>query len=117
MGGHQVSNTNKPYKTTSSHSYPTALDTRNVAFGKPTWQISQYSDAVPSRAVDGNKAPYWDSRSCTHTNHHQNAWWAVDLQASLPIHTVVVRNRVDGCKYVTVILKNVAIFHTVKCEK
>ena len=76
-----------------------ALGHPNLALGKSTWQIDVYGNAVPSRAVDGNKAAGWDSNSCTHTESHQNAWWAVDLYETHTINTVVVTNRLEVRTY------------------
>ena len=48
------------------HWYPGAID-KNIARGKPTSQVSEYSSGVSSRAVDGETSSAYTSGSCTHT--------------------------------------------------
>jgi len=70
--------------------------TKNLALGKPTRQSSQYQDAGPNRAVDGNRNSYLDARSCTHTLNTKGSWWQVDLEAVYEIRDVVITNRGDA---------------------
>ena len=52
---------------------------------------------IPSRAVDGDADQNYASGSCTHTNRDTAPWWAVDLQDTVAVNTVLVWNRVDCC--------------------
>ena len=69
----------------------------NVAPGKPTSQSSMGFGGIAARGVDGNTNPQWGGSSCTHTNAEPNPWWAVDLQQSYDIDSVVIYNRQDCC--------------------
>ena len=71
--------------------------TNNLALRKPTSQSSQFRDARPNRAVDGNRNSYLDARSCTHTLDRKGSWWQVDLGAVYEIRDVVITNRGDCC--------------------
>ena len=54
----------------------------NIVLGKPTVQSSydSYWTGPASRAVDGNRKPYYYRRSsCTHTKREYGPWWRVDL--------------------------------------
>ena len=51
----------------------------NLAFRKPTQQISTYKDAVASKAVDGVRNGDYDAGSCSHTLLSEKPWWKVDL--------------------------------------
>ena len=51
----------------------------NVARGRPTRQSSTAYGGDSKRAVDGNKNPNWNGRSCTHTSRQGNPWWRVDI--------------------------------------
>jgi hypothetical protein len=48
-------------------------------------------------AVDGQTSGNFWAGSVTHTNEDLNAWWQIDLGASLPIGRVDVWNRTDCC--------------------
>ena len=54
----------------------------NIALGKPMVQSSYHSywTGLASRAVDGNRKPYYYRRSsCTFTKREYGPWWRVDL--------------------------------------
>ncbi|MFT3766207.1 MAG: discoidin domain-containing protein [Minicystis sp.] len=74
-----------------------ALDTSNLALGKPTSQSSVAVDGVPARAVDGNTDGNWGASSVTHTNTEAQPWWKVDLGSVQPIGQVILHNRTDCC--------------------
>ena len=73
----------------------------DLAFKQPADQVSVDWGGVASRAVDGDKRTYWYSDTCMHTDFANDAWWRVDLAASLPVAEVVIVNRNcfthDGC--------------------
>ncbi|XP_078666828.1 fucolectin-like isoform X1 [Branchiostoma floridae x Branchiostoma belcheri] len=71
--------------------------TRNLAKGRSAYQWNTLSGGVASRAVDGNKSPYWSSNSCTHTKEDIDPWWRVDLGSDHCVAEVVVVNRMDSC--------------------
>ncbi|XP_039662588.1 uncharacterized protein LOC120562763 isoform X2 [Perca fluviatilis] len=73
-----------------------ALDT-NIARGGNVIQSSQYLNAIPERAIDGNRASDWAQGSCTHTNNAINPWWRLDLLKTYQINTVTITNRGDCC--------------------
>jgi hypothetical protein len=71
----------------------------NRALGKFATQSSTlpgYADSA-NLAVDGNTDGGFSDGSVTATNADQNAWWQVDLGASVTINSVVVWNRTDCC--------------------
>lgn len=59
-------------------------------------QSSEGWGGKASRAVDGNAATLWGSRSCTSTNTEDNPWWRMDLPASQTVALVRVTNRGEG---------------------
>ncbi|XP_038552470.1 uncharacterized protein LOC119886057 isoform X3 [Micropterus salmoides] len=69
----------------------------NIAKGGKATQSSLYENAVPERAVDGNRASNWPEGSCTHTQKDQNPWWSLDLLKTYKINTVTITNRKDCC--------------------
>ena len=68
----------------------------NIVRGKQTNQSSTEYFGVSKRAIDGNKNPYYPSKSCTHTKKETQAWWSVDLGKLCPVHSVMITNR-GGC--------------------
>ncbi len=70
----------------------------NLARGKATSQSSTaYADAgASSSAIDGNTNGDFGQGSVTHTKQDPNAWWQVDLGASVRIKDVEIWNRTDG---------------------
>uniref|UniRef100_A0A8P4FWQ5 F5/8 type C domain-containing protein n=1 Tax=Dicentrarchus labrax TaxID=13489 RepID=A0A8P4FWQ5_DICLA len=72
------------------------IDTNIARFGKVT-QSSLYGNAVPERAIDGNRASNWGQGSCTHTKQDKNPWWSLDLLKTYKINTVTITNRRDCC--------------------
>ena len=82
---------------------PFAIFAANLAFKRPTAQISTYTlgRKVPLSArlaVDGNrKTRIWARGSCTHTKLANNPWWRVDLGRTRRIGRVYVVNRGDCC--------------------
>ena len=74
-----------------------ARHSRNIALGKHTYQSSVAYGGIPGRAVDGNFATNWRSRTCTHTKNQYRAWWMVDLGRKYYINSVSLTNRGDCC--------------------
>ncbi|XP_039662035.1 uncharacterized protein LOC120562388 isoform X1 [Perca fluviatilis] len=73
-----------------------ALDT-NIARRGNVIQSSLYEDAIPERAIDGNRASNWVQRSCAHTKYDLKPWWRLDLLKTYQINTVTITNRGDCC--------------------
>jgi hypothetical protein len=72
----------------------------NLAQGRNATQSSTlagYATTGAASAVDGNTDGNFGDGSVTATNQDPNAWWQVDLGASVPIGSVVVWNRTDCC--------------------
>jgi len=69
----------------------------NVAKGRPSYQVSTYTDQYgsypASYANDGQHGTNMLSGPCAHTNAETNPWWAVDLGVPLYIHSVKFINR------------------------
>jgi len=61
----------------------------NLALNKPASQVNTYSNAVASRAVDGQ-----DTGSCT-TDANIHPWLSVDLEAAYDVAHVTVTNDVN----------------------
>ena len=66
-------------------------DNVNVAGSQPTWQITDYSTLVSSRAVDNDPL----SSACTFY-HHPHPWWAVDIGQPANVKMVNVTNDYDN---------------------
>ena len=66
----------------------------NLALSKSASQSSDYGNAYPVRAVDGNTDGIWSSSSCTHTEQTTNPWWRGDLGSSQHVSEVFIVNRV-----------------------
>ena len=67
-----------------------------MAEGSPTWQSSQWLNALAHLAVDGNDDPYLFAGSCSHTEDHditEPPVWAVDLGHVTDVYYVEVVNR------------------------
>ena len=72
----------------------------DLAQGKPASQSSVfpgYPSAAAGSAVDGNTDGSFFHNSVTATNPDVNAWWQVDLGASVPVGTIAIWNRTDCC--------------------
>ncbi|XP_039662591.1 uncharacterized protein LOC120562764 isoform X2 [Perca fluviatilis] len=69
----------------------------NIARGGNVIQSSLYGNAIPERAIDGNRASDWAQGSCTHTNNDLKPWWRLDLMKTYRINTVTITNRGDCC--------------------
>ncbi|XP_068725982.1 uncharacterized protein [Montipora capricornis] len=67
--------------------------THNLALNQPAEQVSTAFGGVASRAVDGDTRTNYPSWTCTHTDFAKDAWWRVDLGASVPVAEVVIVNR------------------------
>ena len=67
----------------------------NLALSKSASQSSDYGNAYPVRAVDGNTDGIWSSSSCTHTDQTTNPWWRGDLGSSQHVSEVFIVNRVQ----------------------
>ncbi|XP_049901636.1 uncharacterized protein LOC126391154 [Epinephelus moara] len=73
------------------------LPASNIAqFGRVT-QSSVLSGGVPERAIDGNRASFWNQGSCTYTTCQRKPWWRLDLLRTYKINTVTITNRKDCC--------------------
>ena len=67
---------------------------------KIAWQSSTFPHSyVPTadKAVDGNSASNFHSKSCTHTKVEFQPWWTVDLGAEYFVSEMVITNRDDCC--------------------
>ena len=74
---------------------------KNLAKGKPTWQIDNHVPYTSSsKAVDGNKDPVLGHKSCACTKYQLYAWWAVDLKKKYTITKVEITNRLSSGKLV-----------------
>ena len=73
------------------------IDPTNLAMGRPTSQSSTGSGGSPERGVDGNRNSNWAAGSITHTANETNAWWQVDLGASIDVAQINLSNRTDCC--------------------
>jgi hypothetical protein len=71
----------------------------NLAQGKTATQSSTlgYPTAIAASAVDGNTNGGFFAGSVTATNLDPNAWWQVDLGASVTVGAIVIWNRTDCC--------------------
>lgn len=65
----------------------------NIAVGRPAYQSTTYNDNTAGLAVDGDTSNLLGQGSCTHTEIETSPWWAVDLQGSYTVTTVVLYNR------------------------
>jgi len=68
----------------------------NVAFDRPSFQISTLSTWSSNLANDGNRETNMYVGSCMHTNIETNPWWAVDLLVALYVAGVKFTNREDS---------------------
>ncbi|XP_063735181.1 uncharacterized protein LOC134861701 [Eleginops maclovinus] len=69
----------------------------NIAKGGTVTQSSLGEGGVPERAIDGNSASIWGSRSCSLTLRETKPWWRLDLLKEYKINTVTITNRKDCC--------------------
>jgi hypothetical protein len=70
----------------------------DLAQGKSATQSSTLPGTPPAAvAVDGNTDGSFFDGSVTATNLDGNAWWQVDLGASMSVGSIVVWNRTDCC--------------------
>jgi hypothetical protein len=72
----------------------------HLAVAMPTTQsstLSEYETSSSRAAVDGNTDGTFFHGSVTSTNRDTNAWWQVDLGASMAIGSIVIWNRTDCC--------------------
>ncbi|XP_068725987.1 uncharacterized protein [Montipora capricornis] len=67
--------------------------THNLALNQPAEQVSTAWGGVASRVVDGDTRTNWASKTCMQTDWAKDAWWRVDLGASVPVAEVVIVNR------------------------
>lgn len=70
----------------------------NIALTGKATQASTFSDALASRAIDGNSGGEFFGRSVTSTATQANPWWELDLGSEQTITTISVFNRTDCCK-------------------
>jgi len=86
------------------------LEEPNIALGRPAYQSSNYSATSPAGlAVDGNRNGDWFAGSCTGTGFQTVAspWWAVDLGRQTSVLKVIISNRIDALRELSVVLYNV----------
>ncbi|XP_039662041.1 uncharacterized protein LOC120562390 isoform X2 [Perca fluviatilis] len=69
----------------------------NIARGGKVIQSSLYGNAVPERAIDGNRASNLGQGSCSVTRTDFKPWWRLDLVKTYQINTVTITNRRDCC--------------------
>ncbi|XP_055757088.1 uncharacterized protein LOC129835476 [Salvelinus fontinalis] len=69
----------------------------NVALKGVAAQSSLYGIGEASNAIDGNREPEYDKRSCSHTQDDTNPWWRVDLLDVYRVTAVTITNRGDCC--------------------
>ena len=72
---------------------------KEVARGQPTSSYSQYPNAAPSNAVNGNAKPHSHYEGEYHDNGStpRNQYWIVDLGSEMEISKVVYYPRTDCC--------------------
>ena len=68
----------------------------NLAFQKPTWQISTDAGGLASRAVDGCRDPTYFHGCCTHTRMDDYVAWGVGLGYPAQIYLVDIYTRNEG---------------------
>ncbi|CAH1263337.1 NPTX1 [Branchiostoma lanceolatum] len=86
------------HNTYKKHGSSTAsANTTNIALNRPTDQSSIAHNGAAGLAVDGNRNPIWNAKSCTHTTEEPNPWWRVDLGSTKYVDRVVIFNRKDCC--------------------
>jgi hypothetical protein len=70
---------------------------KNVALEGTAKQSGDYTDAVASRAIDGNTDGDYYKKSVSHSAGKTTAeFWEVDLKQDSPIERIVLWNRTDG---------------------
>jgi hypothetical protein len=72
----------------------------NLAMNKAAAQsstLADYATTGAGAAVDGNPDGKFNDGSVTSTQSDANAWWGVDLGASVPIGSIMLWNRTDCC--------------------
>ncbi|XP_039681168.1 uncharacterized protein LOC120574786 isoform X1 [Perca fluviatilis] len=69
----------------------------NIAQTGNVIQSSLYGNAIPARAIDGNRASVFGQGSCSVTNNDLKPWWRLDLLKTYEINTVTITNRGDCC--------------------
>uniref|UniRef100_A0A8C9XAL5 Fucolectin tachylectin-4 pentraxin-1 domain-containing protein n=1 Tax=Sander lucioperca TaxID=283035 RepID=A0A8C9XAL5_SANLU len=60
-------------------------------------QSSLFGNAIPERAIDGNRASDLGQDSCSVTQADLKPWWRLDLLKTYQINTVTITNRGDCC--------------------
>nr|XP_014433017.1 uncharacterized protein LOC102447856 isoform X1 [Pelodiscus sinensis]XP_025044467.1 uncharacterized protein LOC102447856 isoform X1 [Pelodiscus sinensis]XP_025044468.1 uncharacterized protein LOC102447856 isoform X1 [Pelodiscus sinensis] len=74
---------------------------QNLALGRPANQSSTLLDktgqAVPGRAVDGNRDGKFEVGSCSHTTLIREPWWNVDLGRRYSVSMVIVKHGENKC--------------------
>ncbi|KAJ8354158.1 hypothetical protein SKAU_G00217250 [Synaphobranchus kaupii] len=69
----------------------------NAAYRGKATQSSTGYDGDVEKAIDRNRNPFYEARSCTHTTAETNPWWRVDLLRKHIVTAVTVTNRGDCC--------------------
>lgn len=64
--------------------------------GKPS-QASTFSNAVASRAIDGNSGGAFFGGSVSSTSAQGDPWWELDLGSEKAITKIIINNRTDCC--------------------
>lgn len=65
----------------------------NIANGGVATQSSQFGNASPDKAIDGNHDSNWNYGSCSSTMAYMSPWWRLDLLKPHKIDTVTVTIR------------------------
>ncbi|XP_033997451.1 fucolectin-4-like [Trematomus bernacchii] len=65
----------------------------NLAIQGKAGQSSVYGSGPADRAIDGNRSPWWNDGSCSHTNNDMNPWWRLALPKTHKVFSVKITNR------------------------
>ncbi|XP_076116767.1 fucolectin-3-like [Mytilus galloprovincialis] len=78
-----------------------SIKENNIAFGKPTKQLTTVNPWTSEHAVDGNYIEFTSNEfECTHTKAYlttELSWWAVDLKGYYKVTHVVLTGRTHPC--------------------
>lgn len=67
----------------------------NIAKRGIATQSSQFKNASPEKAINGNPDSNWQHGSCSSTMNYMNPWWRLDLLKEHKINNVTVIIRED----------------------
>lgn len=69
---------------------------KNIAPQGKASQSSTAHNGVASRALDGNRQPFYKRNGQSHTDFETNPWWELDLGAVHPVQRIDIYNRSEG---------------------